>query len=226
MGDENDVDDVDDDHSDEGEDGSDDSEKSFSQSELSALLTRENRRGQRAAERKVKEALGGRTPTEVKALLDKLDQREQADMTDAQRLQAEAAKAKADAENAMRTAAETTLRAQVLVALQEGSDDAPGVRPDRLSLAGDIAFQHALRSDEDPDEAIAEAVEHVRKSSPEWFSALDDGRTSRGGGTTKPPGRTGREASKRGTSKPDRANKMLERFNTNFVDRRPFPTEN
>jgi cell division septum initiation protein DivIVA len=218
-----------DDHEDHDEDDGDDGDDEvFTQDQLNALLTKENRRGRNKARREITEALGGRSPDDVKALLDKLDQQSQSEMTEAERVRAEADSRQKEADQAMERAASATLRAEILVALQTPEDGEP-INPDRLRLAGDIALQRALDNDdeEDPEEAIAEAVEYVRKSSPEWFSSSTG--DSSGGGTARPHGRTGRETQRRKVKKAGartRAEDMLSRFAETSVDRRPFPTEN
>jgi len=212
----------------EDDDDEEEPEKSLPQTKVNDLLAKERKRAERAATRKVTEALG-MSLRDASKLLETVQQQQQADMTDAQRVAAEANTALTQARAIEAEAAQALLEAKIIQALHRpGAEGESPIRPERIDLAAQLAFTQATAADpdDDPDDVIEAAVNALRLASPEWFGASSDG-GHRGptGGTTLPPVRKGRENAGPRKGSTSKAEEMFNRFRVQNVDRRPHPTE-
>lgn len=133
---------------------------SFTQEQVNAIAAKEKADGKRAAETEVA-ALLGCTPAEAKAILDKHNEAERNKMTEAEKAQADAAAAKAAAEETQRQANELLHSAKVATALFTA-----GVP---LAQAGDVAKLVDAPVGAD-DATIAAAITATKTAFPALFT--------------------------------------------------------
>jgi len=146
------------------------------------LIVATSRKAASAAKRDQAAALGFDSAEAMEAFVAAARARELADMTEADRVKAQAAADSAAAADAIRTANETTSRANLQLALV-----AAGVNPDRLAPAMSLGLGQVLASTPDDPVDEAGAVESVKLLSPEWFGGPVTTPPVPRSGTTPPP---------------------------------------
>lgn len=163
--------------------GPDGTDGSLPMERVNQLIAREGRKAAKKAKAELLAELGIDDVDTLKGQLQQQREREDAERSDLERATARAAELeRANQETAARLA-RAELRQQISEALAVREDGA--IRPERLSLALDIAVPHALSSDD--DDVVAAAVAHVAGASPEWFSSSDADDDGSGHGGRTPP---------------------------------------
>lgn len=161
--------------------------KTFDQDALNRIVQKEKADAERAATAKVLADLGVEDLDAAKATLAQVEAAREAEMSEAERARAAAEKLAAESQVAIAEARAETTRARLSTALLAGSDEAPGLRNERLEAALTLGLQKAM---EDGENAVAEAVDYVRTVSPEWFAP-----DTQDAGKSRPPipapGKTG-----------------------------------
>jgi hypothetical protein len=194
------------------------------QSKVDELLKSRARKAERAALRNLAEETG-MSVADLKNLAKDHQKRTESEKSEVDKAKSEAATAKAEAEAAVAKATRETLRARIATRLVTAETDDKGVvvavpcRADRIGVAVDLALLADLDGEDDLDEQVALAVEHVRKSSPEWFASEsedddnsngDGDRSSRVRTPSSPVRRSSERQRKGGDSAKTRAQKRYE----------------
>lgn len=184
-------------------------ERTFTQAEVDKLVGKAKGTTKTAAKRDIAEALG-MSVEDAAAILKERAEAQEAEMSDAEKLKAEADKLAREAAAAKAEARTAQLDAMARSALLSG--DAP-LQSDRMELALPLVLKEMDADTDDDAEALAEAVEWLREKSGEWFGSADDDDDTEGS-RNRPPGNTGRNGAERKKGKKTaktRAQEMLER---------------
>jgi len=137
-------------------------EPRFTQAELDRVAGQTRAEAKRKAEQDVANALG--VPLdEAKAIIAERQQRVEAEKTEAQKATEAANKARSEADDAKKTAAQETLRARAVVALVKAK-----LNPDRLDRAT-VLLLADVDADADAD-AVDAAATKLAEETPEWFT--------------------------------------------------------
>jgi len=113
--------------------------------------------------------------------------------------------------------------------LVPGGEDKPGIRPERVELATDLAVSKALAYDDAEDDPIGSAIEAVREASPEWFGTSsddnqNDDKSGKGSTTPPPPGRKGSESDKGSNGQKSEAQTKYENWKASRKRSVPIPS--
>lgn len=196
----------------QGENSTGSTGKTFTQSDVDKIVGRRAKAAETAARNALLAELGVDDLGGLKATLEAKRQADEANMTEAEKLRADAAKAKAEAE--AEKAAATAERIQSRLSRAMLSGDAP-IQPTRLEDALELAQRPLREAEGDEDDRITAAVDRVRERFPEWFASAqgegDENGTKRTG-TPPPPARTKGQQNGSGTSTQQQAKTMVERW--------------
>lgn len=153
--------------------------KKFSQADVDRIVGERAQRAGEAATTKLLESLGVKSPEEIKAALEKIQTLEDAQKTELQKAQDEAAKykaqaekAKSDADAALAQANEKLLQSAVLLEAQkQNTDDAETVSVWRELRETPTLKEKIKQTDAGEFEGVADAVKEILKLHPKWLKA-------------------------------------------------------
>ena len=157
---------------DAGDDGSDSG--TLTKKQVEALVKKRVRSAARKARQDMLAELGVDSVDDAKGTLDADRKRRESELDEVEKAKNAAAEAKKTADAAESRALRAELRSELQEALATATDEdgePMPIRPDRLKLALQIAVPQAEGSDEDMEDAVADAVEFVMEQSPEWFGS-------------------------------------------------------
>jgi hypothetical protein len=154
-------------------------DKKFTQADVDRIVGERAARAGEAATAKLLESLGVKTPDEIKAALEKIQTLEDAQKSELEKAQGEAAKykaqaekAKSDADAALEKANEKLLQSAVLLEAQkQNADDAEFLSVWRELKETPTLREKLKQNDAGDFEGVADAVKEILKLHPKWLKA-------------------------------------------------------
>ncbi len=163
----------------DGSGGKGGDDKKFSQADLDRIIGERVKRGEESAVSKLLESFGVKSADDIKAALEKIKTLEDAQKSELQKAQDEAAKFKAqaeknktDAELALSKANEKLLQSAVMLEAQKQNVDDAEVLSVWRELKESPKLREKIKQNDDGEfESVADAVKEIVKQHPKWLKA-------------------------------------------------------